>query len=86
MIALIDTSLWIDLIRRKSPQSLRRRIAPYLLDPSAHTADPVVFELLRHALPSEIEFLTRRLEALPRLTTPVDLWDRAVKLGQLCRQ
>ena len=86
MITLIDTSLWIDLTRRKSPQSLRQRIAPYLLDPSAHTADPVAFELLRNALPAEIEFLTRRLEALPRLPSPVDLWNRAAKLGQNCRK
>jgi predicted nucleic acid-binding protein len=86
MITLIDTSLWIDLTRRKSPPSLRQRIAPYLLDPSAHTADPVAFELLRHALPAEIEFLTRRLEALPRLPTPVDLWDRAAAMGRSCRQ
>ena len=86
MITLIDTSLWIDLTRRKSPQSLRQRIAPYFLDPSAHTADPVAFELLRHALPAEIEFLTRRLEALPRLPSPVDLWNRAAKLGQNCRK
>jgi predicted nucleic acid-binding protein len=86
MITLIDTSLWIDLTRRKSPRGLRQWIAPYLLDPTAHTADPVAFELLRNALPAEIEFLTRRLEALPRLPSPIDLWDRATEMGQLCRQ
>ena len=86
MITLIDTSLWIDLTRQKSPRSLRQRIAPYFLDPSAHTADPVVFEFLRNALPVEIEYLTRRLETLPRLPSPVDMWERATKLGQNCRQ
>jgi len=73
-------------MRRKSPQSLRQRIAPYFLDPSAHTADPVAFELLRHALPAEIEFLTRRLQALPRLPARLDLWNRAARLGQNCRK
>ncbi len=86
MIALIDTSLWIDVTRKNSPPSLRQRIAPYLLDPSAHTTDPVAFELLRSALPVEIEFLTRRLEALPWLPVPGDVWERATKLGQRCRQ
>jgi predicted nucleic acid-binding protein len=86
MITLIDTSLWIDLTREKSPLSARQRIGPYLLDPSAHTADPIAFELLRNALPAEVEFLTRRLEALPWLTSPDDFWERAAKLGRNCRK
>jgi hypothetical protein len=51
MITLIDTSLWIDFTRARSPRSLKQFIAPYILHPSAHLAESVTFEVLRHATP-----------------------------------
>ena len=50
---LIDTSLWIDFTRTHSPRTLKRFIAPFILDPDAHLAEPITFELLRHATPAE---------------------------------
>ena len=39
MATLIDTSLWIDFTRTRSPQSIKRFIAPYILHLDAHLAD-----------------------------------------------
>lgn len=35
MARLIDTSLWIDLTRAKSPAALKTFVAPYVNDPDA---------------------------------------------------
>ncbi|MEO8359226.1 MAG: PIN domain-containing protein, partial [Vicinamibacteria bacterium] len=86
MLTLIDTSLWIDFTRMRSPQSLKRFIAPYILNRSAHTAEPVIFEVLRHAAVDELRPLNLQFETLPRLDTPPDLWKRAALLGQACRR
>ncbi len=86
MIALIDTSLWIDFTRTRSPQELKQFIAPYLLHPEAHLAEPVTFEVLRHATPDENRQLTRHFQTFPLLETPSDLWPKAASLGQACRK
>jgi predicted nucleic acid-binding protein len=49
MALLIDTSLWIDLTRSRSPQPLKAFVAPYVNDPEARLTDPIIFELLRFA-------------------------------------
>jgi len=85
MITLIDTSLWIDFTRKRSPRSLKQFIAPYILHPTAHLAEPVAFEILRHATPEESRQLTRQFQTLPVLTTPADIWSRAADLGRECR-
>jgi len=56
---LLDTSLWIDFTPARSPASLKQFIAPFVLDPEAHLAEPVHLPLLRSARPDE----TRQLEA-----------------------
>jgi predicted nucleic acid-binding protein len=86
MAALIDTSLWIDLVRAKSPPALKRFIAPLVLDPEAHLAEPVAFELLRHATPAEDKQLRQQFQTLPSLPTPADLWMQAAAVGQACRR
>jgi predicted nucleic acid-binding protein len=86
MAALIDTSLWIDFTRTRSPQSLKRFIAPFVLDPEAYLAEPVVFEILRHATPAENKQLSQQFQTLPMLSTPADLWMQAAHLGQACRR
>ena len=35
MTLLLDTSLWIDFTRTRSPAALKQCIAPYVLDPAA---------------------------------------------------
>ncbi|MGA2547533.1 MAG: PIN domain-containing protein [Rectinemataceae bacterium] len=86
MASLIDTSIWIDFTRARSPQSLKRFIAPYILDTDAHLAEPIIFELLRHATDEEFDPLSRQFKTFPILSTPRELWNDAVKLGRACRK
>jgi predicted nucleic acid-binding protein len=86
MTLLLDTSLWIDFTRARSPATLKQFIAPFVLDPEAHMAEPVRFELLRSARPDETRQLEAQFATLPSLPTPADLWHRAIDLGQASRQ
>lgn len=86
MIWLIDTSLWIDFTRSRSPQSLKRFIAPYILSPDAALAEPVAYEVLRHASDAEARGIEAQFETLPLMKTPDGLWTAAAKLGQRCRK
>lgn len=86
MPTLIDTSLWVDFTRTRSPRSLKRLIAPFILHPDAHLAEPIAFEMLRHATAAEVKQLTQQFQTLPMLPTPPLLWTEAAALGQVCRQ
>ena len=86
MAALIDSSLWIDFTRARSPRPLKQFIAPYVLAPDAAVAEPIVFEVLRHASEDEIRILHAQFQTMALLETPDDLWTRAAKLGQACRR
>jgi predicted nucleic acid-binding protein len=83
---LIDSSLWIDFTRAKSPRSLKQFVAPYILAPGVAVAEPIVFEVLRYATDVEAAQLQQQFQQLPMLSTPVDLWDRAAALGRDCRK
>jgi len=86
MALLIDSSLWIDFTRSSSPLGLKQQIAPWVLDASAHLAEPVVFELLRFARPAEAQQLQAQFATLPMLETPPALWTEAAALGRDCRR
>ena len=47
MPLLLDSSLWIDFTRSRSPAELKQFIAPFILDPQTHLAEQVRFELRR---------------------------------------
>jgi predicted nucleic acid-binding protein len=82
MALLLDTNLWIGLTRRHSPRALKNLIAPYIQDPYACLAEPVVFEVLRHATDPETLLLTEYFQTLPLLASPPDLWSRALPLAR----
>ena len=86
MTMLVDTSLWVDFTRSRSPLALKQFIAPYVLDPAAHLAEPVRFEVLRAATGQEARQLQAQFASLPLLATPENLWQQAIDLGQACRQ
>ena len=86
MARLIDTSLWIDFFRARSPQNVKQLVAPFILDPDAHLAEPVTFEVLRYASAAEAAQIGLRFQAMPMLQTPPDLWTKATLLGQTCRR
>jgi hypothetical protein len=86
MQLLIDTSLWIDFTRARSPQALKQFIAPYILDSDAVLAEPVAFEVLRYATDQEVRQIVAQFQTLPTLATPADLWHTAAAFGQKCRK
>lgn len=65
MTLLLDTSLWIDFTRARSPAALKQFIAPFVLDAAAHLAEPVQFEVLRAARPEEARLLEAQFDTLP---------------------
>ncbi len=85
MAALIESSLWIDFMRARSPRALKQFIAPYILAPDSSVAEPIVFEVLRHASAAEIRPIQAQFATMPSLMTPADLWKSATTLGQACR-
>jgi predicted nucleic acid-binding protein len=85
MARLIESSLWVDFTRRKSPTELKLRIQPWILDPDAVLCQPVAFEVLRHATADERSSISAQFATLPLLPTPADLWSQATLLGQKCR-
>lgn len=85
MARLIDTSLWIDFTRAKTPLARKLAIQPWILDPDACLCEPVAFEVLRHATPKERAQIEAQFSTLPLLPTPPQLWRDAARLGQICR-
>lgn len=86
MANLVDSSLWIDLTRARSPQTLKQFVATQLDEPEICLAEPIVFEVLRHADRNEIRLLTQLFAQVPVLATPDDLWTSAAQLGRACRK
>lgn len=85
MARLIESSLWVDFTRKKSPLPLKIQIQPWILDPLACLCEPIVFEILRHATLQEQKWIKAQFETLPLLPTPNLLWRDATHLGQQCR-
>jgi len=85
MAKLVDSSIWIDLIRRKSPTILKGFIDKIIDDPEIVVAEPVIFEVLVYASEDEGRKARRAFETLDVLPTPANLWAGAVNLGQRCR-
>jgi predicted nucleic acid-binding protein len=83
---LIDTTLWIDFTRARSPRPLKDFIATYITDPAACVAEPIAFEVLRYATAKEEEFFDEQLRTMTMLPSPSTLWSDAAMLGRRCRE
>jgi predicted nucleic acid-binding protein len=86
MARLIDSSLWVDFTRGKSPVALKAFIHPWILDPAAVVCEPIAFEVLRHATDNERPKIEGQFSTLPLLPTPPQLWRDATALGRKCRK
>jgi hypothetical protein len=51
-----------------------------ILHPDSHLAEPITFEILRHATPAEARQLTQPFQALPTFATPPVLCPGAAEL------
>ncbi len=82
---LIDTCVWIDHLRKGTPDRTRQVSDAALNDPDAVVCDPVRFELLAGAGKRERPLLLERLATMPQLSTPPGLWASATShAASLC--
>src|SRR5688500_6946001 len=86
MLQLIDTSVWIDLVRPSTPRPLKETAAKLILQRESRLAEPIAFELLRYASDSEAREFEVYRATMPMLATPADIWLRAGDLGRACRK
>lgn len=85
MARLIESSLWVEFTRAKTPPERKASIHRWILDPEACLCEPVAFEVLRHATPQERPRIEAQFATLPLLATQPQLWRDAARLGQQCR-
>lgn len=81
---LIDSSLWIDYFRPKTPRSVKRLIDHIVSGADVVTCEPVLFELMRATSRRESAMLAEYFATIPVLPTPETLWKEAGVLGQKC--
>lgn len=82
---VIDTCVWIDHLRKGTPDTTRQVAGAALNDAAAQLCEPVRFELLCGASRQERPLLVRRLDTMPLLPTPPRLWQHASDLAiQAC--
>jgi predicted nucleic acid-binding protein len=84
MGTLIDSSLWVDYFRLKTPQKTKDQVVQFIDDEQALLCEPVRFEILRASLRTERRRLEETFATLPLLPTPADIWQRAIDVGQQC--
>jgi predicted nucleic acid-binding protein len=84
MGTLIDSSLWVDYFRARTPRQVKAQVVSYVDDREAVLCEPVRFEILRAALPSERRQIEETFATLPLASTPPDLWRQSELLGQQC--
>jgi len=82
---LLDTSVWIDALRGKTPKiaKLTQRL---LNDDRVLTCGPVLFEINRGLRPADRKKVVPLFEALTRLPFKESLWEAAGELDALLRK
>ena len=87
MMVLIDSSVWISVLRSKADQSLSDEVTGLLSAGRAALADPVWLELFRGAKGQKEE---DRLQALLELCQWLEFdkacWDTAAQLGRMSQR
>ncbi len=78
---VIDTSGWVDHLRKGTPTATRQLADNALNDVDALLCEPIRFELLSGASRQERSALLRRLATMPLLRTPPSLWEDASTLA-----
>jgi predicted nucleic acid-binding protein len=84
-MTLIDTSAWIEFLRRKGNPEITRRVAAYLEAGLAAYCGPVEFELYVGAKEGEKADLRQALEFSTRLEFSESCWRRAAGIEKSLR-
>ena len=84
-MTLIDTSAWIEFLRRKGNPDIKRRVAAYLEAGRAAYCGPVELELYVGAKEGEKADLRQALDFSRRLDFPQTCWLQAAEIEKTLR-
>jgi predicted nucleic acid-binding protein len=84
MGAVVDSSVWVDLLRGASPSANRTQAREIIAAADALLCEPIIFELLSPVPKRDRQRVEAILATFPVLTTPANLWNAARMLGQTC--
>jgi predicted nucleic acid-binding protein len=84
MAALIDSSIWVDFLRKGSSVALRNQAKTVIADSNAAICELISFELLRAVPRQDRVRIEALLATVPYLEVPVELWSSGRLLGQKC--
>ena len=86
-LTLIDTSSWVEALRRRGDEEVRERVHKLLVEGQAVWCDMVLLELWNGA---RGDYEKKRLEQLEQemicLPTTPSVWEQARLLARLCRE
>lgn len=86
-MVLIDTSAWIEALRKKGDAKVRGEVDFVLRNGQARLTEPVLVELFHGASGnSEITFLKNLKDSIPILSCHTDCYELAVHIAQLSRK
>ena len=85
-MTLLDTSVWIEFLRRTGSREIKGRVAAYIESGEAAHCGPVRLELYAGARDAEIADVRAALALSVLLDFPCDCWDRAGQIENLLRR
>lgn len=85
MMALIDTSAWIEFLRPQGNPDIKARVADLISLGTASYTCPIRYELFLGARPHELEDLHEALSFASRIVVTPNHWDAAAGLGAVLR-
>jgi predicted nucleic acid-binding protein len=85
--ALVDTSAWIETLRRNGDPGIRASVSAATREGRAVLCDLVLLELWNGAQGAEEHRVLRELElTIEKVPTPPAIWEEACELARKCRK
>lgn len=84
-MTLIDTSAWIEFLRRHGDLVVKSRVAAFVEMGEAAYCGPIEFELLAGAKPREMPDVRAALNFSTLLAFPQDCWRRSAEIEKRLR-
>ena len=84
MTNVVDSSLWVDYFRKRTPAALKARLDEIIRGAEVVTCEPILFELLRAVSRTDARKIEEFFATIPVLETPATLWADAGRLGRKC--
>jgi len=85
-MTLIDTSAWIELLRRNGRPEIKRRVSELIEAGTAAYCGPVEFELLAGARPSELGDIRAALSFCTMMDFGRVCWQQAAEVEAMLRR